>query len=487
MKSLSSAKLGSALFFTTGLVVALVHLRLAVGYLAPEVAGAWVLAITFGTWVLLLDLGFSPTFTREMSFALGAPGDSTARRADLVAASRKFFACLAVLAFVVAAPLGAIVLASLVADAAGRAISVAWALYALGIALVVRANGDLAILDGLGEIALARAVKGTAVVAGLVLAAAALAAGAGVVGLGAAMALQGAILALAAATLRKRRQGSARATASAAATLRELTPASLRWAAMQLGTLLLMNTGNVVIAYQVGVAEVPSFEALMKACAAFHGFAVVLIAATVPLQSRLHAAGDATELRSLMFRNARFAPFVVATLGVAFALNAEAIVAAWLGPTVHVDPRVAWTIVAVMVLESHHVALALSALAAGHVAFAVPALVAGALNVVVALLLAPVLGAWGVALALLATQLATNNWYVPAYVLRLFKVPLREYVAAVLAPVLAALAAMGLVQALAALALGSRPAFIAPATIAFAAALAGAACWRFARRAPHAY
>jgi hypothetical protein len=88
-----------------------------------------------------------------------------------------------------------------------------------------------------------------------------------------------------------------------------------------------------------------------------------------------------------------------------------------------------------MLLEGHHSAMAAATMATGKLPFVAPALLAGVLNIVASIYLARHHGLLGVALGTLCAQVVTNNWYVPFYTMRLFKISFSEHFATVLFPV----------------------------------------------------
>ena len=73
-------------------------------------------------------------------------------------------------------------------------------------------------------------------------------------------------------------------------------------------------------------------------------------------------------------------------------------------------------------------------MATGRMVFIAPALIAGVLNIVASVYLARHHGLLGVALGTMCAQVVTNNWYVPFYAMRQFRITFSEHFSTVLLP-----------------------------------------------------
>ena len=423
----------------------LVLLRLVFQHLSPEFAGVWMLFMTLGGYALLLDLGTGPTLAREISFALGHRTlTEDARRqslADIAATCVAVFLALTVLTLALAAGVGAWYIPILVGPEHRATVNLAWWIFATGAALNLFGGAGFSILFGMGDVAVERGCRMAALLVGFTLSAGLLLAGWGLVGLSIGWLVQGVVARLLAVLyIRRRHRGLFAGGHASAALVRRIAGPSLRWATTALGGLLILQTGSVMISLRIGTAEVGPYEAVSKMLHLLMTFSLLIASSSSPFLSRAHASGDAAAFESLLFTSVKYAVAVMAVFSAFLAFFAEPLVNLWLGPGVFPGNAVVWTLLAMLVLEVHHVALATGSMASGRRFFVAAALSAGAINLTLAYLLAPLLGLWGVALAVFLAQITTNNWYVPYVTLNDLSVPLRRYAREVGAPLLALLA-----------------------------------------------
>jgi hypothetical protein len=91
------------------IVVVLIQMRLAVAYLPRELAGVWMLLLTFATYVSFFDLGFSPTLRSRDRVRLGRDNAEERKEqdvADLISTTFRIFPALAGLTVVVGGSVG---------------------------------------------------------------------------------------------------------------------------------------------------------------------------------------------------------------------------------------------------------------------------------------------------------------------------------------------------------------------------------------------
>jgi O-antigen/teichoic acid export membrane protein len=224
--------------------------------------------------------------------------------------------------------------------------------------------------------------------------------------------------------------------------VRNLLVPSLKYAATFLGAILILQTDNVVIASTLGPKFVPNYQAVAKMITILMSLSMMLVMTSLPLASQAYARNDMQELMLLLNRNLRFSLSMMVVLGSFLACFADRVILAWLGPNHFVGFPVVWILLIVMLLEAHHQALAAATMATGRIVFLVPALLAGVINIVVSIALAHRYGLIGVVLGTMIAQITTNNWYVPFYTLRLFKISFLKHVHLVLVPILCLTATM---------------------------------------------
>jgi O-antigen/teichoic acid export membrane protein len=423
--------------FAVAAAVSVAQLGLLAHHLSVAEAGFWALALTLGNFLLFLDLGFGMTLLRELSFLRRDDGSFAGREAEAAAV---FATCsrltdlLAVLAFVVAAVAGSYVIAQLAPTAWPWEAVAGWMLFAAGTTASLKSITLYGALEGLGQVAGAKLSRAAAMLSGLAALGAALAISPRPLSVGIAYLLQGAaLLVIVRVRLARTAPWLTRGRADPALRARLVRPTAA-WALTSLGALLLFQSSNLVVATMLGIAEVPRLDALMRVGFALMAVSLVPALAGTAVQAAHFGAGRREALAALLGSNSAHAVRVMGCLAAAFALHHADIVTLWLGPAYVAPDAAVWALMLMFFLEAHHGSLAYVALAAGHTKFYVPALVAGVANVALAVALAPRLGLAGVAFALLASQLATNNWWVPYATLRVAGLPLRRYVAATLAP-----------------------------------------------------
>ncbi|BCK88816.1 hypothetical protein MIZ01_2622 [Sideroxyarcus emersonii] len=209
---------------------------------------------------------------------------------------------------------------------------------------------------------------------------------------------------------------------------------SLKWAVMGFGAILILQTDNVIIAAILGPAAIPNYEAAAKIAISTMTAALLLVTATSPQISKAYAEKDSTLVTSLLSQSVRLSVSAVVFLVAFVSVFGDSIIALWLGNGRFVGFPVLWTLLLMVLLEAHHVAMATATVATGHVVFAKPAMIAGLLNLAISILLASQLGLWGVALGTLIAQILTNNWYAPYIALKHFGIPFGSHFKSVLTP-----------------------------------------------------
>lgn len=445
-RSIFTGVIGGAFFALVTVVVSFIQLRLVMDFLPPTLAGIWFLFVSVGAYIAFWDLGLSPTIARQISFHLGSEQHDERGRsiliANLLATSGYLFRMLALVAFVLAAALGGYLVHARVPQALYPSVAWAWLIFALGGAMNLWASNPFAALYGLGYLGTERLIRSLSLLAGLALTVILLYGGYGIVGLAAAWTAQGFLSRMAARWVMYRRRPDLLAIRGQVqmSQLKEILYPSLKWAAMGLGAILILQTDNAVIALTLGPAAIPNYEAAAKIAVTAMSLALLLITATSPQISRAFAEKKTQLVASLLSQSVRLSVATV-TFVVAFvAVFGDQIIAVWLGSQRFVGFPVVWTLLLMTLLETHHVAMATATMATGHVVFARPALLAGILNLAISFVLAQHMGLWGVALGTLIAQVLTNNWYAPYVTLKYFGIPFASHFRTVLAPIVGLLA-----------------------------------------------
>lgn len=439
---------GGAFFSIVSIIVLIIQLRLVLDYLSPSLAGTWLLFVSVGSYIAFFDLGLSPTIAREISFHLGTSSHDEQQRnkqiGDLLATSNLLFRFLAVAAFLLAVPIGGYFVHANVPAPQYEQVAWAWFIFSVGAALNLWASSPFAALYGLGYLGTERMIRSFSLMMGLALTFMLLYAGLGIIGLAVAWTIQGLLARYAAKRILHKKCPdlfliNSRPDLQLAKSI--MLP-SLKWALMGFGAILILQTDNVIIAAVLGPAAIPNYEAAAKIAISTMSAALLLVTATSPHISKAYAEKDSILMASLLSQSVRLSVSAVVFLVAFVSVFGDSIIALWLGSGRFVGFPILWTLLLMVLLEAHHVAMATATVATGHVVFAKPALIAGLLNLVISIVLAAYLGLWGVALGTLIAQILTNNWYAPYVTLKHFGIPLSDHLKTVLIPVSVLLAGL---------------------------------------------
>jgi O-antigen/teichoic acid export membrane protein len=437
-RKLLGGVLGGVTFTAVGIAVSLLQFSILLRRLPIEQAGIWMIFANLGSYVLFLDLGLAPTLGRQISFAMGDPAlDEVARGARINTLVRSCTTFVSVLALVVAlfgAGGGWSYLRTIVPAALAAPTRSAWFVYVVGAALNLVGEGWFAGIYGLGHILAEKMIRSLGAMLGLLFMTVAVFSGKGFLALATAYVLQSACFLLMAKIVFSRLASPFARGSFDPKILKGLMVPSFKYAATLLGGILILQTDNVVIASMLGPAVVPNYQAVAKIVTILMSLSMMLVTTSSPHVSQAHARGDKTAVIHLLSRNLRFGLGVMVVLGTFIACFTDRFITAWLGPGHFVGFPIVWVLLAVMLLEAHHQAMASVTMATGRIAFLAPALIAGLLNLVFSVVLARRFGLIGVVFGTMTAQVLTNNWYVPWYTMRLFGIPWRRHVKTVLLP-----------------------------------------------------
>ncbi len=426
---------GGALVAST-IVTAVLHYKQVFLYLPRETAGVWLLFWSFGSYLAFFDLGIGPTLSREIAFLSGMPVQERLRSvADLFASCLRLYVIIAACLLLAATVAGWLFLPRLKLSAPSDPVLLAsWSLFAAGSCINLLGNISYAVLTGEGQVAAERITRAVTMLIWLAISAATLMTGHGLLGLSAAWfchACASRLIAVGAVRVfvpdLRLRSGSWDTGAA-----RRLARPSTQWALTQLGALLILQTDNVVIAWNLGAAAIPTYEATAKVVTAVGTIALLRTNASVPYYSRAASASDIPALRHLLDANVRHALLVMAAAMGFMASFGQDVFQVWLGAGNFVGYPLLFVMLVMMTLETHHVSHANLVMATGRIPFVRPAFIAGVLNLAISLALVRWLGALGVALGTMIAQIATNNWYAPYLTLRQLEVPIARYLRGVL-------------------------------------------------------
>ena len=439
-RQLFSGFIGAALMTGTNLLVSFVQLRLLVINLPLQEAGIWIIYLNIGLYILLLDMGLSPTLGREISLLSGmitlSPEVRSKRVGSLVRSCTAIVSGLAVVVFVLGLTFGWFYVKTLIPTYLRSEARFAWTIFIAGASVNLIGEGWFAGIYGLGHVFQERMIRAIGLIVGLALMAVAISCRFGLTGLAIAYFLQASTTVLLARTAFARvgREASSSAELDLIAIRRMVVP-SVKYAATLLGGILILQTDNLVIASCLGPAMVPDYQAISKIVNALMTLSMMLIVSSTPFISRAYASLQLAEVLRLLNRNLRYTLSVMVLLGSFVACFADHILSIWLGRGHFVGFGIVIILLLVMLLEAHHSTMAAATMAASKIAFFVPALLAGFLNILFSVILAKHYGLIGVACGTLFAQVLTNNWYCPWYTMKLFDIPIREHLRQIILPV----------------------------------------------------
>ena len=431
---------GGVFFALVTIVVTFAQLRMVLDFLSPSLAGTWLLFISVGSYIAFFDFGLSPTIAREIGFHLGTERHDNQHKikliADLLATTNYLFRLLSIVVFLLAVLLGGYIVHTTTSPEQYSQVAWAWFIFSTGAALNLWASSPFAALYGLGYLGSERLIRSASLLGGLALSIALLYAGFGIIGLAAAWATQGLLARLVAKQVLHQRYPELLTIHSKAdlQLAKAILIPSLKWAVMGFGAILILQTDNIIIAAILGPAAIPNYEAVAKIAITAMSFALLLVTATSPQISKAYAEKDRALVTTLLSQSVRLSVAAVVFLVAFIAAFGDSIITLWLGDGRFVGFPILWTLLLMVLLEAHHVAMATATVATGNMAFTKPALMAGLLNLVISIILAQYLGLWGVALGTLIAQMLTNNWYAPYVTLKHFGMPFSTYLKSVLMP-----------------------------------------------------
>jgi O-antigen/teichoic acid export membrane protein len=409
-------------------------------YLSSADAGFWFVALSITQYLALFDLGVGPTLTRFLALSRGAqaPGEipfAVAQRlADLIRCARALYLALAaglVLAAVACIP----VLPRLVHHDLSTSNQLAWLFFATGSAINLMAAVHYASLAGFGIVGINRFARAIAQVVGLAVMAVGLRAGFGLPAAALAWLLQNVLLFVVGQWFVRRSlpEPIRRGGRASMALVGEMVRPSLQWAGMNLGAMLILMPGSIIVSWRLGPAAVPAYAALSQFGGALATLVLLPTGVTEPFVSEAFGARRMDQVAMLLLRNVRVVVGTAACGVAMLAVFGPALITTWVGAAHFAGTMALYLMLALYLLEVHHVVHASAVMATGRLVFLKPALLAGVLNVVLGVWLVGRLGIVGVILATVIAQLITNNWLAPYISLREFGISLARY-ARVIAP-----------------------------------------------------
>jgi O-antigen/teichoic acid export membrane protein len=193
---------------------------------------------------------------------------------------------------------------------------------------------------------------------------------------------------------------------------------------LQASMYLTFYTDSIVIGAFLPVSAVTFFAIGGNLLAYSRGLLSGVSTAATPLASALEATGNADELRRVLLKGARFATMVFLPIGITFLLRGRSFISLWMGPSYGALSGEVLTILSLAQLfaSGNHVPGSMS-LGIGRHKGVVPALVLeGLCNLGLSIGLVRSHGVAGVALATALPNLATQLFFWPWYIRRVYRI-----------------------------------------------------------------
>ena len=417
-------------WFQIGVSIVLgpMYTLLVLSFLPRDEAGFWMVLIGLIAYVNLFDVGLGPTVTRLTAFARGGQADAGTSARDVYWTSLRLYLVLVAIVLVVGGSLGWLVLPRFGGLEWNASRRTAWWLFIGGSAASIFAGHAFAVASGWGMVSLQRLARAMAYMMGTGLAALAGFSGFGLVGFAAAWATQNVLLLAAIPLVRHLRPELRAPTAYDPALARRMIGPSLQWAGTNLGGALILASAPLIVASQVSVESVPQFVVARQLAETLYIIALMPAQVIEPFISSTVAASDTRGVTEMLRLTLRKVTTLLCVGAAVVGVLGREIIAAWVGSQNFVGYTSLWLLLFLYVLEAHHVVHAIAVMATGRIVFLRVAILSGVVTIALGVALARIWGVPGVVAGMVIAQLATNNWYVPRYSMRLFGIALRDYV-----------------------------------------------------------
>lgn len=417
----------------TSLVVTFIQLKILVRHLPVEMVSIWLLFLTFAGYVAFLDMGINPTLSREVGFVLGQTvySDEVKRKkiTELLGGCMRIYYLLSFTILFFGTVAGLIFLKKILGATYEKYILIAWLIFIVGASIGTIGNGIFAVLYGMGDIATERLIRSGMQLIGLVGTFLVILLGYGLVGLSVVWVGQSLISRLVAGIYLYRKYPwlRNRPLKIDKNIYKKIIPASLKWASMGFGAVLILQTDKLIIGSNLELMAITKYESVAKIVMTLIAFSLIYVNTLTNQISIKYSQNNIELIKKLIGRNVRIAMSTYIVLGIFIAIHGEAIIENWLGPDIYPGNGVLWLLLMMGALEVHHSTLAAATMASGKLVFTAPALISGIINIFLAIILVNKFGLIGVALATVIAQFLTNNWYAPYITLNHYSINFRDY------------------------------------------------------------
>ena len=421
----------------------LIMLPIIVIFMSDVEVGLWIVFITLISFSQLLDLGFQPTISRNVSYVYAGAQELTAvdvgeivntkvnivLLGNLIAASRRIYRIVSFFSAIILLVFGSLYISILLNDSnelyEKNEIYYAWFLFVIGTVINFYYGYLNAFLQGRGNIAEANKIivasKSVQIIIGIVM----VANGFGLLGLGVASLASTIVSRILAnrfvySESRPEMKNLVSTVDGAKEIMRILWHNSSRFGVVMLGVFLIWR-GNVLIAsYYLGLAEAASYGIAIQIFFILNAVATVPFNISLPKLNRLRMQSRNSELLELFSFVLVIALLIYSVGAVAFITIGGYVFDMIEGSTVLPDDMILLLMIFTFFLELNHGTCANFLTTENKIPFVYAAVFTGVFIIIGSLILSPFLGMLGLVLSQLIFQLAYNNWKWPREVSILF-------------------------------------------------------------------
>ncbi len=410
------------------IIVAIIHYKQVSETLDPDITGIWLLFLSIGNYLIFFDLGISPTLSREIAFLTVTQHKKNIKETnDIITTCIYIYICIAIVLATASIFLGVFFFHE--SNIKKDNIILSWAFFVIGTSINLIGNISYAILTGKGNIATERIARTISMLIWLFSSTIALIYWPSLMGLSIAWLIYSLIsrliiriiLSIYVPTIALFRGSWNNAIA------KKIYKPSSQWALTQLGSLFILQTGILVIAWNLDLALVLPYDSINKIMAAAATIALVRSNASITIYSKLSQVKDLDNLKKIFYGNIHYSLITMSvTIGFMSLFGLE-LIDIWLGSNNFVGYPTLFIILITITLEVHHVTHANLTMATGKIPFVKAALYSGIINIILSIILVNYFGIIGVAIATMTAQILTNNWYAPYITLQIINIQPLSY------------------------------------------------------------
>lgn len=300
-------------------------------------------------------------------------------------------------------------------------------LFCIGIGFRLLANPPLAVIYGLRKVALQNTLLTLSIVLFVMLSIFSLNLRYGLIGLSVAYLLTNLLLYLSSTFYVVYRLNYSSKLRFSRHVLARIAHVAMNWSLMNIGAIMVLQLPGFIIVKELGPAALTPFAIIRQLCSVILTFSIVLGDVTMPFISQEAGAGNKSVVRTMFVHVVKYSSLAALLSGVYIYSMQHQIETVWLGNPNMFSHNVLLIMLVGIILEAHHVSVTKVCLSAGYVQFAKIGLFAGILATILSYIFIIKYGVIGAAIAIVISQLLTNNWFVIYISLKYLKVNLKQY------------------------------------------------------------